>query len=261
MRTVNRIPGNILPLALLMTLMILLAGVGIGSIVLEGSRRAKDTDDSIQAYYMADAGVERQLFEIRKRNQTLSYISTLSSNYPNGFWVSTAGIEQSMQKVFPRVTETDFSVVDLFDPDKLEAAASIDEVRVSWGGGANMEVGYAHWTSGAIVVWPDTDSFVIRFGFAPAMSVNGLDPSKAYRLRLRAVNGVANNLTLSVYRGGVQQPFPGDITLGAEGTYGKTTQKIAVTMPKLDVLSGLYSYVVFSECELLKGVPGVPACP
>jgi hypothetical protein len=32
-------------------------------------------------------------------------------------------------------------------------------------------------------------------------------------------------------------------------------------MPKSDVLSELYSYVVFSECQLLKGVSGTPLCP
>jgi hypothetical protein len=55
-------------------------------------------------------------------------------------------------------------------------------------------------------------------------------------------------------------PFPGDISLGAEGTYGKASQKIVVTMPKLDVLSGLYSFVIFSECQLVKGLPGAPIC-
>lgn len=256
------IRGNILPLALMMTFTILLAGLGIGIVVLEGSQRARDTDQSVSAYYMADSGVERQLFEIRKRSQTLAYVASISSGYPNaGAWVSTAGLEQTTQKVVPVISDSNFSVVDLFEPDNLGASANIDEIRVSWTGGTQMELGYAQWTSGATVLWPSDDAFVIRFGFSPSMSVAGLDPTRAYRIRLKAVNGTATNAIITVYRGGVIQPFPGDITLGAEGTYGKATQKIAVTMPKLDVLSGLYSYVVFSECELLKGLPGSPVCP
>ena len=93
------------------------------------------------------------------------------------------------------------------------------------------------------------------------MALTSLDPNHAYRIRLRAVNGTATNVTVQVYRGGTLVAFPGDITLGAEGTYGRATQKITVTMPKLDVLSGLYSFVVFSECQLLKGVGGSPTCP
>jgi hypothetical protein len=84
---------------------------------------------------------------------------------------------------------------------------------------------------------------------------------KAYRLRLRALNGEVTGATAKVYRNDAQMPFPGDITLGAAGTYGKATQSIVVTMPKLDVLSGLYSFVVFSECQLVKGLPGEPTCP
>lgn len=255
-------PGNILPLTLLITFTMLLAGIGIGTVVLEGSQRAKDTDESVSAYYMADSGVERQLYEIRKKNQALAYISTVSSTYPNaGTWVSTAGLEQSTQKNIPSVSETNFSVVDLFEPDNLSAAAGIDEIRITWSGSAQLEIGYAQWTSGATVIWPSDDSFVFQLGFGSSMSVSGLDPNRAYRIRLRAVNGIAENVVVQVYRSGALQPFPGDITLGAEGTFGRATQKITVTMPKLDVLSGLYSYVVFSECQLLKGVGGSPVCP
>lgn len=255
-------PGNILPLALLITFTMLLAGIGIGIVVLEGSQRARDTDQSVSAYYMADSGVEKQLYEIRKNNQTLAYVETVSSTYPNaGAWVSTAGIEQTTQKVIPSVSDTDFSVVDLFDPDNLSAAAGIDTIRISWTGSAQLEVGYAQWASGSTVIWPSDDSYVIQLGFSPGMALTSLDPNHAYRIRLRAVNGTASNVTVQVYRGGALQPFPGDITLGAEGTYGRATQKITVTMPKLDVLSGLYSYVVFSECQLLKGVGGSPTCP
>jgi len=255
-------PGNILPLALLLTFMMLLAGIGIGTVVLEGSARAKDTDESVSAYYMADSGIERQLYEIRKNNASLPDVAEISSEYPNaGLWVSTAGLEQSMQKVIPVIPEHDLAVIDIFEPDNLSAAANIDMIRISWMGSGQIDAGYAQWTSGATVIWPSDDAFVSRLGFPPGMALSGLDPSHAYRIRLRAVNGSAENVTVQVYRGGTLVPFPGDITLGAEGTFGKATQKIVVTMPKFDVLSGLYSYVVFSECQLLKGVAGTPTCP
>ncbi|MCI0479670.1 fibronectin type III domain-containing protein [Candidatus Uhrbacteria bacterium] len=254
--------GNILPLALIMMSMMLLAGIGIGVVVLEGSQRAKDTDESVSAYYMADSGVERQLYEIRRKDQTLAYVAALASEYPNASrWQSTAGLEQTMVKTFTTIPNREFAVVDLFDPDNLSAAAEIDELRITFGGTGQLELGYAFWTSGASVMWPSDESFIMQFGYAPSMTVSGLDPNKAYRIRLRAVNGDVHSVAIKAYRAGVQRPFPGDISLGAEGTYGKATQKIVVTMPKLNVLSGLYSYVVFSECQLLKGVEGAPVCP
>ncbi|MBU0540459.1 hypothetical protein KKF59_04065 [Patescibacteria group bacterium] len=253
--------GNILPLALIMTFTILLAGLGIATVVLEDSHRARDIDDSVAAYYMADSGIERQLFEIRKRAETLSYAAGLSSEYPNaGKWVSTAAVEQVSDKKFSAITENDFRVLDLFDPDNLGAAAGVDEIQITWDGSGQLEVGYAQWQSGATVMWPSDDAYVVLYAFAPSLDIS-LDPTKAYRLRLKALNGDVSNVTISVFNAGAAVAFPGDITLSAEGTYGKATQKIVVSMPKQDVLSGLYNYVLFSECQLLKGVSGAPICP
>ncbi len=255
-------PGNILPLALLITFMMLLTGIGIGTVVLEGSQRAKDTDESVSAYYMADSGIERQLYEIRKKQQSLADIASLSSDYPGGgAWVSTAGLEQVSQKSIPSIADSDFVIFDLFDPDALEASPNIDEIRINWAGNAQLEVGYAQWPVGEKVIWPDTDAFVIRYGFAPSLSIAGLDPTHAYRVRIKAINGTADNITVGTYQNSTPQPFPGNITLSTEGTFGKATQKIAVVMPKQDVLSGVYSFVLFSECQLLKGVGGAPICP
>lgn len=253
--------GNILPLALIMTFMMLLSGIAVGTVVLEGSTQAKRADESVSAYYMADSGVERQLYDIRKRGQTLADIETLSSDYPNaGVWVSTAKIDQALQKVVDRIAVNDFSVVDLFDPDQLGAASQVDQVQITWIGDGSLEVSYAQWPSGGTVVWPSEDAYVVQVGMGNSMVVT-LDPAHAYRLRIRPQQNDAQQVTIATYRGGAQVPFPGDITLGAEGTVGKATQKITVSMPKSDVLSGLYSYVIFSECQVLKGVPGVPACP
>ncbi len=254
--------GNILPLALMMTFVMLLVGIGLATVVLEGSRRARDTENSIAAYYMADAGIERQLFEIRKRQQTLADVAQLASAYPNaGKWVSTAGLEQSIQKNIPYVTETEFATLDLFDPDQLGVSANIDSLKITWTGDAELEVGYAQWTAGSTVLWPTEDPYVVQHGFGPSLDIGGLDPNRGYRLRLKAVHGTATNVVVQVFLNGQAQSFPGDVVLSAEGTYGAATQKIAVSMAKSDVLSQLYSYVLFSECQILKGVPGVPVCP
>ena len=71
-----------------------------------------------------------------------------------------------------------------------------------------------------------------------------LDPTRGYRMRVRARDADAEHLVISATRGGVAVPFPGNITLGAEGTFGKATQKITVSMPKSDVLSGVFSFVI-----------------
>ncbi|MFH1620794.1 MAG: hypothetical protein ABIB04_01780 [Patescibacteria group bacterium] len=268
---VDSFRGNILPLALIMMLTILMAGIGIGTVVLEGSRRAKAMDASVAAYYMADSGIERQLYEVRKNSQTVSYLNSLGGSYFNGgSWVSTGAYEPIVSKKISTVSTSSFAVIDSFDPDNLGSMPGIASILLSWEKdpscfepASNIEVSYAYWEIiGGVPVWPSDNQFVVlpKNG-SGVFTIGPLDPNRAYRIRMKAYDCPAVNLEARLFDSAAQpKAFPGDITLGAEGTYSKATQKIAVTMPKLDVLSGLFSYVLFSECTLVKGT-GSQECP
>ncbi len=262
--------GSILPLALIMTLTILLAGIGLSTIVIEGVRRAKGTDQSVAAYYMSDAGIERQLYAVRKQNATLSSLSDLKATYPDGAgWKSTGYLEpaEAVQRLATLKT-TAFAVLDLFDPDDVYKAPGVAKVTAWWASGsecgstkAGLEIDYASVkTSGAGFV--ETDFKLARAETSP-FTVSGLNPSLPYRLRLKAFNCLAKDVYLTLYDVfGAPVNFFGNIALGSEGTYGQATQKIVVTMPKQDILSGLFGgYVLFSECQVLKGGTGIPICP
>jgi hypothetical protein len=270
--------GSVLPLALIMTAMILMAGIAIGSVVLQGSRLAVKTDESVGAYYMADSGVERQLFEIRKNSQTLDYVKTLNQTtaptYPGGMkWASTAALEANLySKTFPIVATSSFAQLDLFDPDHMNTPPGIGDVVIHWSADPScgamtpkLEASYAYWDlTGGTPVWPTDNQFKVypRNGTG-SLEISDLNTNQAYRLRLTFYDCAAQNVTVSTFAssGGAAVAIPGDITLSAEGTFGSTTQNIAVTMPKQDVLSGLFGYVLFSECTLYKGTGTAPACP
>lgn len=257
-------------MTIIITLMILLAGIGIGTVVLEGSKRAVATDQSVLAYYMSDSGIERQLYEVRKNNATLSQISSLAATYPGGgAWTYFGGFASTTQKTFASMATNTFQVVDLFNPDNV-SAAGVAQMTVSWSNGANCQVGqyagfetgYAEWDLSTNII---PSNFTLQRQACPGACTQSqtilLDPAKAYRVRMRSLNCAAANVTASVFNsGGSPQTFPGDITLAAEGTWGNATQKIAVTMPKLDILSGIFSYVIFSECTLIKGT-ATEVCP
>lgn len=261
--------GNILPLALIMTMTILLSGLGIAAVVLEGTQSAQRTDQSVTAYYLADSGIERQLFEIRKNNEPVSYLNTLSETYFNGgSWISTGNLEQSTSKKISSIATSSFAVIDLFDPDNLTSPPGIARMMITWSSAcapsqSRIEVSYANWQiSGGVPQLPSDNAFVVlpKNG-SGSMIVQTLDPNSAYRVRLRAYDCEAHDVTVSLEDTiGAPKIFPGDITMSAQGIYRSATQKIAVTMPKLDVLSGVFGYVIFSECSLVKGT-GAPVCP
>lgn len=269
----RKLAGNIVALALTLVALLLLLGAAIGIMVLEGSRRAQETDRAVGAYYMANAGIEQQLYGIRKEGKTLADVQTSSSSYPGGTsWISTTGYEQSGVKQFPTLAQEQLAFVDLFDPDNLSSTANADRVVISWQADADcalkgfaapdIEVGTAEWQfSGGGVTWPTSAAnyTVWPISVSP-MTITPLDPLKAYRLRLRPFKCGAKNIQVTFWNGATQLNYPGDITLGSQGTFGRTTQKLTVSMPRQDILSGLFSYTVFSQEALCKKVGAAGVC-
>ena len=262
--------GNILPLALVIMASILLAGIGLGITVMNSIRRSADIDASMVAYYAADAGLERQLYELRKNAAAVEDLEELSDALSNGSdWVAASStFLQTNIKMFAETPSTSLQIVDLFDPDNISAAAGVGRVDWSWEAGddcaggvaPDIELGYAQWLSGGTVL-PDT--FAIVQGLSPSGMVTLLDPTKGYRLRFHPKECTAANLTIEASPSSSYAPmeFPGDITLGAIGTFRRSTQSITVRMPRQDVLSGVFSYVIFAECELVKDPDGGSTCP
>ncbi len=270
----HKAPGNIVAMALTLVSLLLMLGAAIGVMVMEGSKRAQEMDRAVGAYYMANAGIEQQLYAIRKENKTLTQIASSSSTYPGATkWISTTGFDTPATKSFTTLGQEQLAFVDLFDPDNISSTANADRVTISWQPGADcaakgfvspdMEVGTAEWQiSGGTITWPTASAnyTVWPFSVSP-MAISPLDPAKAYRLRIRPFKCGASNVQVAFYNGAAQLNYPGDIVLGSQGTYGRTTQKLTVTMPRQDILSGLFSYTVFSQEALCKKVGSAGTCP
>ncbi len=283
--------GNILPLAIMMTMITLMAGISLGVVVVDVGRRSVESDHAVFSYYMADAGIEKQLYDVRKKNVPLSIFASTTQAYPNGgSWFSTTGLDNISSKKFPLIKLNEFSTIDLFDPDNAATPSQVCKLDVTWSDGplgcpvgthSLLEASYGYWTVTPIPQWPSDNQFVVLtksvqgnlsqvplpVPFQP-LSISGLLPDRAYRIRLRAFNCDAQNVQIQAYG---RDPisglcnvtnfaFPGDLTLSVQGNYGGASQKIVVTMPKQDVLSGVFSYVVFSECTIVKGA-GTVTCP
>jgi hypothetical protein len=266
-------PGNILPLALVIMTSILLAGLGLGMIVLASLRRTAEVDASTVSYYAADAGVERQLYELRKQAATVPSLATLNGTFSNGSTWSTptSTYLQTTIKTFSTISSTTFQFVDLYDPDNISAAAGVGRVDWSWSAGSDctggiapdVELGYSEWLSGGSVL---PSQFTIDLGTTEGGEVTLLNSLRGYRLRFRPKQCSASNLRVTLCpTSSACSPtylsFPGDITVSAEGKYLKTTQNISVTVPRQDVLSGVFTYALFSECQLYKNPDSPIVCP
>jgi hypothetical protein len=262
--------GNILPFAIVITATILLGGITLGAIVIENLKRSVDTDNSMVAYYSADAGIERQLFAIRKQNSAIDSLDAMEDAFDNGStWESEDGSHYVTTdvKTFSTLDAGDVKFVDLYDPDHIGASAGVGQVKWSWEdptATCKLEMGYVQWTPAETVVINQTDEEykIESQTIGPGSLI--LDTTKAYRLRFRTKDCDITNLQIRVYATAgdiTSKTFPGDLTIASEGAYKTSKQAIAVTMPRLDILSGVFNYVIFSECSLIKDPSGTPTCP
>jgi hypothetical protein len=258
--------GDVLPLALIILATIVIGAFTFGFVILQGLLRTRDLDASTVAYYAADAGVERQLYAVRKENANVASLGSMGAAYANGSsWAAAgSGFKTTNAKFFSSINDGDFQFVDLFNPDSLNSASGISLVKWTWTGPAlcQLEVAFAQWDVSQPSILPS--QFTIQESLGGSGS-QGIDPTHAYRFRFRPKGCSVTNVSVMVYASPwdvTPVPFPGDITVAAQGSYAKTTQAISVTMPRLEILSGIFSYVIFSECTLFKDPTGsAPACP
>ncbi len=264
--------GNIVALALILTSAILISAIGVGIVVMQGVEQSRNMDKAVAAYYMANSGIELQLFGIRKDNRTLAEMASASNTYPGGTsWESTTGLEQTGVKRISYLPKEELAFLDLFDPDDISSTSNAARVSISWLPGDDcgaaipqFEAAYAEWEfSGGGVTWPTDSNYVIQpFDSISPMDIPALNTSKSYRLRLRPFNCSVKDVQITLYDiGNNPIDYLGDIVLGSEGTYEGTTQKLSVSMPRQNILSGIFSYIVFSEQQLCKKVGLAGTCP
>ncbi len=260
----NRLPGNIVAMSLIITSLLLLSGLGLSTVLTQSLRRSRQADRAVASYYLANSGVEQQLHAVRKEGFTLAETEALGEVYGDeSSWESTTGFEQRAEKYIPLLPEEEFSFLDLFNPDALDAVPGVGEVRVSWIPGddcgsetSEVEIGFAEWEfSGGGVTWPAMDAYVIHPDRESPIDINTFSMSRAYRLRLRAFHCSAKDLTVRLFdSAGNPVEYEGDIRLGSTGLFEGTAQGISVVMPRQDVLSGIFNYALFSEDKLCKRV-------
>ena len=251
--------GSILLFALMiMSSMIVTAG-GLTAIILSSLQQSRAIDDSVVAYYAAEGAVEQAMYQYRKldylppveQGVQLDNTAEYDRNVTTNELVIYAGT----------VTQDAFTEVALYDPDDPTIATDIAKVVVSWNdsceGCSVLEASLVGWQSGDPLIW-DPNSASFRFmGGSAVMSVLS---DRLYKLRLVAKYADLENLQIRAYSSGnTPIELPSRFIVDAVGKYSSSQRRLIVSMARQTPLSGIYDFVIFSECSLVKGGP--ISCP
>ncbi len=277
-------------MSLLLTMIILasvFAGiVGIAVLIIRELQLSRNVNHSIYAYYAAESGVERGLYDIldqrRLGNNLVGTITALTDNSGefdqvlstsgNGASWDTSQAEKKPFDMEVSVLNRDQSVqFSLFDPDdfsepEISVPLGVSELLFDWQ--ENDPLSEVEVTVFEI----NTDSGKTceklkkaRFDFAPddywLLDVDQitLDPycsdadKDVFQIRIKALHDKIYNLELIPYSFGHSDELTGDdgitsgIWLKSVGQFSKTKQAILMQIPWNLAASGFLDYVIFSE--------------
>lgn len=245
-------------LALLMMASVVVAGVGMGHVIINQLKQAILIDNSITAYYAADTAIESSLYKYRALGMDIDSMPTSGSLDNGSEW--SIKFDKLRSNITVSIKENQTYQVDIFDPDDLAWIPGIEALKFSWEGPGQLEVAYIGWSPAASIAWPNQDYEVVTppISFvAPAVIYNSLNGAQAYRMRLRAVNGDINNLNITGWSDdaatpGNQVDLPSHILLEANGVFGRARQALSASIPRFAQLSGIWDFVLFSEQPITK---------
>lgn len=253
--------GNVLLLALFAMSSILLGGMAVGTLVLREIRAARTADASQVAYYAAESGNERALYEIRKLGLSPHELAA-DADLDNGASYARE-IVQEPAPIFTSIAKDAVYELVLYDPAATPPSGGVAELTVDWdaacGASSVIEMSAVTFTPG--VGWtPSINKF--RYANDGPVSFTLSNPgSDAARVRLKAERCDAVNVRIDAFdAGGAPVAFPDRVAIVSTGEYRGTRQATQVVAPTVSTLSGLFDFVLFSECEIVKG-GAPPVCP
>ncbi len=261
--------GTVLLLALLVMAGVVTVSLGTANLIISEVKQSLQLDQAIIAFYAADSGVERGLYQSRKQNFDVTLFNQITSTFDNNasYQLIAADTEDVL---YTTLLEDESYQVDLYDPHSLTLLENpIKSIGLSWSGTTSwLEIAWACW--GQIGNLGETKSAYYSQGESPVyLNLYSASNCSLYRVRIIARHGAANNIQVRAYSEldplascgnpptSCQVPLPARVQIKGLGQYPANSdqasrQAILVTMPERSPLYGLYDYVVYSEEEIKK---------
>lgn len=256
--------GSIMVISVLLMSIMSVVAFGLSTVIIKQVDFSRNFDYALLAYYGAESSMEQTLYDARKRDLViLEDGGTLTND------VEWSRIIDPVQEelTFQEILENRFVQVDLFDPDDVlcESVATTgieclwESMIVTWEGTGSIETTVTRWDTGEIVSFGVDDIEEEEYLAASSPWIlNDLESYNNYRLKIKAVFGDVENLTLTLYDqdngSGEIVAVPNYLTIRGEGEYRSNKQALSVRVPRKAPLSSLYDYVLFSEEDIVKEI-------
>ena len=233
--------GYALLLAVVITSAVLSAASALAGIIIAEIRQTRETSSAIAAYMNAEQSTERAIFLLRQSDTPLDDLTGI----PEG-----TTIERYSEPQHFSIPENDFVALPIPQDDTFTAP------RIA-GWEIAQECPHTGWIEVTTVTWQD-DEFNSRRQPYPldrgsSAVIDATFPEGTpVEMRIRALYCDINDLQI--------QNIPGRYRIVARGELGNVAQAIETFITRKPPASGFFDFVLFSECEVIKGGNRDPAC-
>lgn len=273
--------GSTLLLALIILSGLVATSLTVGTIVVTRLRGVKAIDDSVLASYAAESAVEDLLYAVRKgercvvrealgviREEGCISLNASGTLWNTAAWTRTVAPPSNLRSF--ELAEDRVEQLDLFPPtgDLVDTGVrALLVTALAPASDAWLEVTWVPWlrtgewapAGGRVLFGPS--EIAGRVEKDVPLSVSGGGDPIGYRVRMRAISGDVGTLEVRARKsdGTRVDAFGSRITANIVGTMGSAQYATRVEFPSFSLLAPVFDYVLFSECDIVKG--GTISCP
>jgi hypothetical protein len=277
--------GVVLLLALLIVSVVLGSAGILSNLVIRSIQQTRLIDQSMQAFYGAESGAERALYQVRRReaipdcaaltlgsvcqangtcslNPDVACITATNGTLALGSgWKANASNEMSTEVLLKKGGSFQ---IDLFNPYQA-SAANINQVVLA-NDVPNLSL-YSEFTNVTNILNVGLSNCqsqppVFKGFIQTPAAIGSLDGKSilaqcSYSFRLNYPldsSGEQSLISITVFNqdSNTQLPIPSRLTITTSALFGKSYQSLTIKTPVRPPVSGLYDFVLFSEQPLVK---------
>lgn len=297
--------GVILVFTMILMAVLLSTAIGLSFFVISDINQAKAVDDSIIAYYAADAGMERSLYSVIKQGafESMEELKSDSYLYSTGeplleskaSWSIASSTDH--EKIFFRQRLYNGQSAKFYVLGRNNAEGNPKSLLVNWEKGKelivnlqvsmtqlspqNKDIDIGENEENVLIYYTDTNEVEFSdslnngkgstcYNFKDSLLPNNIEQqSFDYMVELKALGDTYSDYIDKIsatvydqdcnaysnkeeYLKSLNPQGISNLTVRAEGFFGKSKQSIIAHLPPRNLASGLFSFVIFSEQDITK---------
>jgi len=240
--------GYSLLLAVVITAAVITTATSVAGVVRAEIRQTREIEAAGRAYAQAESHIEEAIFLLRRAGLGLDEVRSRVSE--------DVEIEPDPRPQFFSIAENDFISLPLL-PDsnrnRIEISQWLPGEDCSTSGESWIEISRFRWNADDGFSSAPEDRRVLSHS-ADGVSFNVTDDT--VEVRIRALYCDISGLTV--------EGAPVRLRILSRARSGNVIQSVEAVLPHSAPVAGLFDFVLFSECELVKGLSGLaspPICP